>query len=688
MLRLRYATAVFLALNLLALGWIGGYFFYRTLFGGRRPASKDPVMIEVIATYPGASAEEVERQVTTPLEVTLAGMPGLQSLRSRSLPGACGVYARFDSRTTYDTARQEVINRLATISQPLPAGVTPQIAPTSRSALRYILTASRDARGQSVYAQHDLKTLQDWHLEREFRRVPGVLDVSGIGGAVKRYEIRPDPQRLQRYGITLQQLADAVARSNANADGFILQGDVGLNVRGLGLLGGGQDPVNAVRGLKDPVQAAARLRVEEGRRLKEIRALVLATVNNVPVLVEDVVEGGRLQPGDEPGKQGVVVAAGEPRAGWVGCTGPGAAADEDAVQGAVLLRPDEDAGRWRRDVEAKIRELNGSPDSLLPGVRIEPYQANGDAGLWVYGLLPENVSLEGAAERARKVRELLSRLPEVERVVSQVGRSEDGTSLQACNQVQMFVGLKAAPDLPALIGEIDRRLARQLPGSSWLTTTKPPEELEWGFPGVVAENLLAIVGPDLDDLERLAGPVQQTLRGVPGVEHAAASRCRGPAHLEVRIDPEKCRKWGVSVADVSAVLQTALGGKEMARLVEGEKSFDITLRWPQQIRGEAELLDLPVQLPDNPLGPNELIKATPRLRLRDLVSPAGKDGGPDPKGEFTRPGTATIYRAEGKRLLPVGFSVRGRSLAEVQAEAAAKIAPLLKEPYQLRWVEP
>ena len=144
----------------------------------------------------------------------------------------------------------------------------------------------------------------------------------------------------------------------------------------------------------------------------------------------------------------------------------------------------------------------------------------------------------------------------------------------------------------------------------------------------------------------------------------------------------------MSVADVSAVLQTALGGKEIARLIEGEKSFAITLRWPQPLRGEAELLDLPVQLPDNPLGPNELIKATPRLRMRDLVSAAGKDGEPDAKAEFTRPGTATIYRAEGKRLLPVGFSVRGRTLAEVQAEAAAKIAPLLKEPYQLRWIEP
>jgi Cu/Ag efflux pump CusA len=684
MLRLRYATAVFLALGLLALGWLGGYLFFRNVFRVGEPASRDAVLIEVVAAYPGASAEEVERQVTIPLEVTLAGMRGLQSLRSRSVPGACGVYARFEAGTAYSDARQEVINRLQ-FTQPLPAGVTPQLSPgPGRSALRYTLTAPRDAQGRPIYAPHDLKALQDWSLEREFRRVPGVLDVCSSGGAVKRYEIRPDPDRLKRYGITLQQLADAVAKSNANADGFLIQGEAGLNVRGLGLFGGGQDPVNQVLGMKDPAEAAARLRAAEGRRLKEIRALVLTTVNNVPVLLEDVVAGGRLQPGDVPDKQGVVVAGG-PRVGWVGCIGPGALADDDTVQGVVLLRPDEDAGRWR-EVRARVEELNAATDKLLPGVRIEPYHTTGAAGLWVYGLLPENVSLEGAAERARKVRELLSQLPEVERVVSQVGRSEDGANLCAANQVQVFVGRKGTPNLPALTEEINGQLASQLPGSSWLATTKPPEELEWAFPGLAAENLLAVVGPDLDKLERLAGPVQQALRGIPGVEHAAAYRCRGPAHLEVRIDPEKCRRWGVSVADVAAVLQTALGGKEIGKLIEGEKTFDVTLRWP--LRGEAELLDLPVDLVNNQVGLDQPPMTAPRLRLRDLVSPAGKDGEPDPKGEFTRPGMRAIYRAQGKRLLPIAFSVRGRSLAEVQAEAAAKIAPLLKEPYRLEWVAP
>jgi cobalt-zinc-cadmium resistance protein CzcA len=374
----------------------------------------------------------------------------------------------------------------------------------------------------------------------------------------------------------------------------------------------------------------------------------------------------------------------------------------------ILLRPDEDAQRWPA-AEARIRELNDSAGRLLPGVRIEPYFTAGEAGLWVYGLLPENVSLEAAAERTRKVRAALLQLPAVERVVSQVGRSDDGTSLQAFNQVQIFVGLK--PDHPAagnqprsraeLIDQIDPPLARQLPGMSWLTTTLAPEEMEWAFPGLLAENLLEIVGPDLDELERLAGPVQQSLRAVRGVEHVTAYRSRGLPRLAMRIDPAKCKRWGVSMADARDALAAALGGKEVARLTEGEKTFEITLRWPPRFRGEAELLDLPIDVVNNqavnpaatgpvPQVPDAAnpIKGSPRLRLRDLVSPVGKDGEPDPNGEFRQPGTGTIYRAEGKRVLPVGFSVRGRSLAEVRAEAATTIAPLLKGPYRLEWVEP
>src|SRR5262249_37575144 len=151
--------------------------------------------------------------------------------------------------------------------------------------------------------------MQDWVLEREFRTVPRIVDVTSFGGTVRRYEVQPDPDRLRRYGITLGQLQATLQNSNATVGGdYINPGQVAMTVRSGGRCGGGAGPVNKVLGLKDPAAAAAVLRAEELRRIREIRGLVIASVNNQPVRVEDVVEGGRLLPGQLPGERGVVVS--------------------------------------------------------------------------------------------------------------------------------------------------------------------------------------------------------------------------------------------------------------------------------------------------------------------------------------------------------------------------------------------
>ncbi len=158
-----------------------------------------PAIVEVFAQFPGASAEEIERQVTVPLEVTFAGMPGLNSIHSKSLYGLSDLKMNWNygRNYTYEAGRQEVINRLATISQPLPANVTPQISPESPTGeiYRYVLNSPKDASGHEIYTLNDLKALQDWVLEREFRTVPRIVDVCGWGGTVKRYEVQPDPDR-------------------------------------------------------------------------------------------------------------------------------------------------------------------------------------------------------------------------------------------------------------------------------------------------------------------------------------------------------------------------------------------------------------------------------------------------------------------------------------------------------------
>src|SRR5690242_1595496 len=215
-----------------------------------------PAIIEVIAQYPGASAEEMERQVTIPLEVALAGMPGLETTRSKSLFGLSHLRNQFSYGTSYKDARIEVLNRLTLAD--LPEGVHPTISPTSPigEIYRYMIRSPKDAVGNDIYSLNDLKSLQDWTLTRQFRRIPRIVDTVSFGGTVKRYEIQPDPERLRKYNITLSQLEDAIHASNANAGGdYLFQPQSVQVVRGLGLIGDGVDPMQATFLMNDSAQA-------------------------------------------------------------------------------------------------------------------------------------------------------------------------------------------------------------------------------------------------------------------------------------------------------------------------------------------------------------------------------------------------------------------------------------------------
>jgi heavy metal efflux system protein len=269
-----------------------------------------PAVIEVIAQWPGASAEEMERLVTTPLEITLAGMPGLKATHSKSLFGLTHLRNVYQYGVPYEQARQEVINRLAMITQPLPSGVTPQISPASPigEIFRYTLKTPKDSLGNDIYTLNDLKAMQDWLVEREFRRVPRIIDVTSFGGTVKRYEIQPDPDRMKRFGITLNQLSTALANSNANVGGdYLIQGRTVKVVRCLGVIGGGKDPMEAVFAMKSAQEAAAYLRQQERMRCNQIRDIVIISNNYGAIRVDDIVDGGPLPYRDAPSTQGVVV---------------------------------------------------------------------------------------------------------------------------------------------------------------------------------------------------------------------------------------------------------------------------------------------------------------------------------------------------------------------------------------------
>src|SRR5207237_2867482 len=187
---------------------IGGLYAFKSLNIEAYPDPSPPT-IEVIAQNPGWSAEEMERQITVPIETQLNGMPGMDHIRSISLFGLTDIKCYFDYDTDYNFDRQEVLNRLQIVD--LPAGVQPQLSPTSAvgEIYRYQLVGS----GHTLM---DLKVAQDWILERQFKQVPGVIDVVSFGGDTKEFHIDLDPNKLIAFDVSVSQVMNAIAASNSN----------------------------------------------------------------------------------------------------------------------------------------------------------------------------------------------------------------------------------------------------------------------------------------------------------------------------------------------------------------------------------------------------------------------------------------------------------------------------------------
>jgi cobalt-zinc-cadmium resistance protein CzcA len=283
-------------------------------------AYPDPVppLVDIVTQNPGQSAEEIERYITIPLEVQLAGIPNLKLMRTISLFGLSDIKLQFTYDYSYEEAEQKVLNRLAQVQQ-LPNSAQPQISPTSPigEIMRYRL------RGPAGFSLTDLKTVQDWILQRRFKAIPGVIDVTAFGGTTKAFDVTVDLARLQSYGVTLPQLVQTLNNSNVNVGGQTLNiSEQSAVVRGVGLI----------------------------RSIDDIKSAVLAQQNGLPISVADV---AAVTPGYQP------------RLGIVGKDD-----DNDIVQGIVLMRRGQQSLPTIQRVEAEIEKINAS-SILPPGVRIE-----------------------------------------------------------------------------------------------------------------------------------------------------------------------------------------------------------------------------------------------------------------------------------------------------------------------------
>ena len=290
--------------------------------------------VQVITQWPGISAEQVEQQVTIPLEIALNGIPHLEHLRSTSLFGLSSVMLIFDDESENDWNRAKVLERLSQVT--LPAGAQPQMgADWSPVGQIYFFTL------HSTNPQYDvmeLKSLEDWTIEKQFKSVPDVVDVASFGGPTREYQVRVDPDKLIAYGLSLGQVEQQLSNNNVNGGGsFIEAGLQQINVRAVGQM----------------------------ETVGDIEDTVVSSKNGTAVRVKDIAsvqEGPKIRLG-QFGKaihrsDGTIVD------------------NDDVVAGIVLLRKGADADAVLDAVHAKVRELNSH--ILPPGVTVVPFLDRSD----------------------------------------------------------------------------------------------------------------------------------------------------------------------------------------------------------------------------------------------------------------------------------------------------------------------
>jgi cobalt-zinc-cadmium resistance protein CzcA len=812
-----------------------------------------PPLVEVITQPNGWSAEEVERQVTVPLEVGLSGMPGLDHVRSQSLFGLSDVKCYFDWGTSYEQARQEVINRLQFVQ--LPTGMQAQISPWN--AIGEIFRYQLKGKG---YSLKELKTAQDWILERQFKQVPGVIDVVSFGGETKEYHVDVDPYRLRGQGASLSQLTNAISNANANVGGQRLTiGQQSYNVRGIGLLAGTRDiddvVVSEQKGTPIRVRDVAQTEVGNAPRLgivghddepDVVQGIVLMryggetlpTLEGVHQKLEEIRKFHLLPPGVEVvpyydrgnlvkvttrtvlenlavgmilvtvvlivflghSRAALITALNIPLAlllafcGMVltgtpanlislGAVDFGIVVDSTVIMTENVFRHLGSHGRGSmgQRIVAAAKEVGGPMtfSTLIIGVAFLPlFTMTGVSGVifspmahtyafaiggaivlaltltpallsklvpadteekdsavmrllhrlydpvfnfalrrpktmmalalipiglcgvlypllggefmpkleegnfWIRATLPTSISLEESAKYVGRMRNVLRgcagdtdtgcdgknrKYPEVETVVSQLGRPDDGTDVSGFYNIELFAPLLPFDKWPrgvtkeSLTDQIAKELEQQFPGVIFNFSQMISDNVEEALSGVKGENSVKVIGPDLRTNEAKADEIADAMEKVGGVHDLGVFRSLGQPNIKITIDRAAASRYGLNSGDVDAVIQAAIGGQTVTQVYEGEKHFDLVVRWLEPYRN-----------------------SIPAIRQITVAAP---DGTQIPLGQLAsitkEEGPSVIFREDGHRYSPVKFSVRGRDLKSTVVEAQQKIASAVHLPYDI-----
>lgn len=304
--------------------------------------------VQIITQWPGRSAEEIERQVTVPVEIQMAGIPHLTHLRSTTLAGLSSLMLIFDDSSTSDINREHVLERLSQVN--LPGGLVPQMG-TDWSPVGQIYWYTLESTNPA-YDVMEKKSLEDWTLEKSFKSVTGVVDVSSFGGPTKEYQIKLDPDKLVSYGLSIGQVEQQIANNNTNGGGsFIEQGSQQINVQSLGLYTSVQDIENTV----------------------------VKTANGAPIRIKDiatVAQGPKIRLGQ------IGRATHLPNGTIVD--------NPDTVEGIVLLQKGDDSDPVLQGIHEEVKKLN---NGILPkGVKIVPFLDRSDLVSFTVKTVESNLS--------------------------------------------------------------------------------------------------------------------------------------------------------------------------------------------------------------------------------------------------------------------------------------------------------
>jgi len=290
--------------------------------------------VNIITQWPGHSAEDIEKQVTVPTEIAMAGIPDMKNLRSFTLAGISSIMMNFNDDSVNSWNRERVLERLAGVT--LPAGLVPQLQ-TDWSPAGQIYWYTIESKNPNIDVMEQ-KSLQDWVLQKQFKNVPGIVDVASFGGITKEYQIRLDPDKLISYGLSIAQVEQQLTNNNANAGGsFIVAGAQQINVQAVGLY----------------------------ENVQQIEQTLIKTSNGTAIRVKDIADV----------EQGPKIRLGQISKAYRNADGK-IIDNPDVVEGSLLLRKGADADPTLQAVEAKVKQIN---EQILPkGVKVVPFLDRSD----------------------------------------------------------------------------------------------------------------------------------------------------------------------------------------------------------------------------------------------------------------------------------------------------------------------